>query len=113
MEEVATYAQRCAAVVKTVGPMLDANDRADVLEILNAGPRTPQLIAYALGMKVDLWHAFNALFGWTTQTWADGMLVALEDPLGPIERILAEAMPARPLTHQALTQAKGGLLQSK
>ena len=109
---VVTLSQRRAAVEETLAPMLPADDWADVREVLHAGPRTPKLMAYALGMEVTLWHAFNAFYGWTAETWADAMLAALEDPLAPdVEARIAKAMPARPLVAgQALRDAQGLLM---
>lgn len=98
VETVSTPAQRRAAVEETLSPLVPAEDWADVREVLHAGPRAATLLATGLGMEPRLWHAFNAFHGWTLQSWADGLLVALEAPDAlDVEDRIAAAMPARPL----------------
>lgn len=96
MEEVATPAQRRAAFEPTLKSKLAPEDWECVSDILYAKSRAPQLIAKALGMDVNMWHGFSAVLGWTTETWADGMLAAMEAGLAPdIEDRIKEAMPTR------------------
>ena len=98
VETVSTPAQRRVAVEETLSPLVPAEDWADVREVLHAGPRAAALLATGLGIEVRLWHAFNAFHGWTVQSWADGLLAALEAPDAlDVEDRIAAAMPARPL----------------